>query len=65
MEFIHQTAQEVNSFKANSDVDIVPAANILCKVEPPMPVSSSRCSTFKLTDKDFLNIQNAFENFDV
>ena len=60
MEFIHQTAAGVNNFKATTDVDSVSIQDILIKIESPVPVSSSRCSTVKLTNEDFDRVQEAF-----
>ena len=59
MEFIHQTAAGVNSFKT-TDVDSISVEDVLVKVESPIPVSSSTCSTVKLTNEDFDHIQEAF-----
>ena len=53
MAFIHQTAAGVNSFKTTTNVDSMSVEVCLIKVELPSPVSSSRCSTVKLTNKDF------------
>ena len=60
MEFIHQTAAGVNSFKTTSDVDSISVEDVLIKVESLSPVSSSRCSTVKLTNEDFDRIHEAF-----
>ena len=61
MGFTHQTAAGVNNFKtATNDVDSVSVQDVLIKVESPVPVSSSRCSTVKLTNDDFLHIQESF-----
>ena len=38
MEFVHQTAADVNSFKPKNDVDVVPVHDILMTIESPMPV---------------------------
>ena len=63
MEFIHQTAAGVNHFKTTKDVDFVSVQDVLIKVESPVPVSSSRCSTVKLTNEDFHRIQESFNAY--
>ena len=63
MEFLHQTAADANNFKTTNDVASVPASDVILAVEAPMPVSSSRCSTVKLTESEFTNIKEAFEKF--
>eukprot|EP00112_Aurelia_sp_Birch-Aquarium-sp1_P023526 Seg7039.2 transcript_id=Seg7039.2/GoldUCD/mRNA.D3Y31 product="hypothetical protein" protein_id=Seg7039.2/GoldUCD/D3Y31 len=63
MEFLHQTSADANNFKTTNDVDSVSASDVILTVDAPMPVSSSRCSTVKLTEQDFANIKEAFEKF--
>ena len=60
MRFIHQTPAGVNSFKTTTDVDSISVEDVLINVESSSPVSSSRCSTVKLTNEDFDRIQEAF-----
>jgi len=63
LEFIHQTSQDVNSFKTVNDTDSVPISDILLQVQAPTPVSSSRCSSFHLNDSDFQRVTSAFKDF--
>eukprot|EP00112_Aurelia_sp_Birch-Aquarium-sp1_P019466 Seg4820.5 transcript_id=Seg4820.5/GoldUCD/mRNA.D3Y31 product="hypothetical protein" protein_id=Seg4820.5/GoldUCD/D3Y31 len=63
MEFLHQTSADANNFKTTNDVDSVSASDVILTVDAPMPVSSSRCSTVKLTEQDFANIKEAYEKF--
>ena len=37
MEFVHQTAEDINCFKPTNDIDTVPAGDILIKIESPTP----------------------------
>ena len=53
LEFIHQTAENVNCFKPTNDRDKDLAGDILT------PPSSSRCSTVKLTDSEYQRVQEA------
>jgi hypothetical protein len=62
MEFVHQTAEDVNCFKPTNDIDTVPACDILIKIESPTPLSSSRCSTVKFTDSEYKHVQEAFRS---
>ncbi|CAB4004220.1 Hypothetical predicted protein [Paramuricea clavata] len=62
MEFVHQTAEDVNCFKPTNDIDTVPACDILIKIESPTPLSSSRCSAVKLTDSEYQHVQEAFRS---
>ena len=62
MEFVHQTAEDVNCFKPTNDIDVVPTGDILLKIEAPTPLSSSRCSTVKLTDSEYHSVQQAFRS---
>ena len=63
MELIHQTAAGANSFKTTNDIDSVSLEDVLLKVEPPMPVSSSRCLMVKRTNEDFDRIEEAFNEY--
>ena len=60
MQFIHQTPAGVSSFKTTTDVDSISVEDVLINVESSSPVSSSRCSTVKLTNEDFDRIHEAF-----
>ena len=51
MEFLHQTSADANNFKITNDIDSVSVSDIIVKVDSPMPVSSLRCSTVKLTEQ--------------
>ena len=63
LEFVHQTAPDVNNFKSTTDVDTVPLSHVLLHIDPPMPISSSRCSSFKLQDPDFKLAKASFRDF--
>ena len=62
MEFVHQTAEDINCFKPTNDIDTVPAGEILIKIESPTPLSSSRCSRVKLTGFEYQQVQEAFKS---
>ena len=63
LEFVHQTAPDVNNFKSTTDVDSVPLSHILLHIDLPMPISSSCCPSFKLQDGDFHKVNASFKNF--
>ena len=62
LEFIHQTSPDVNCFKLADDVDSVNIDDIFLEVCQPTPLSSSRCSTFRLSDEDFKAVLSSYEN---
>ena len=63
LEFVHQTAPDINNFKSTTDVDSVPLSHVLLHIDPPMPISSSRCSLFKLKDPDFKQVKASYRDF--
>ena len=63
LEFLHQTAPDVNNFKSTTDADSVPLSHVLFHKDPLMPISSSRCSLFKLQDPDFQQVKASFRDF--
>ena len=63
LEFVHQMAPDVNTFKSTTDVDSVPLSDVFLHIDPPMPVSSSRCSSFRLQDEDFQRVKDSFKEF--
>lgn len=63
MEFIHQSSQEANSFKLANDVAIMATSQIFTPVQPPVPISSSRCNSLKLSDLDFKLVRDKYREF--
>ena len=63
LEFIHQTAQDVNRFKTANDIDTIPEGDVLTEVLTPTPVSSSRCSLLQLTDEDYTTVLKSYNSF--
>ena len=63
MEFVHQTAADTNNFKTTNGIDVVPVNHISMKACSPILVSSSQCSTAKLTDNDFDLVKETFLKF--
>ena len=64
MAFLHQTSANANNFKITNDVDSVSVSDFMLRVDAPMPISSSRCSTVKLGEKDFAEIKKSFLTFE-
>eukprot|EP00794_Sanderia_malayensis_P011415 gene11415-12605_t len=63
LEFVHQTAPDVNTSKSTTDVDSVPFSDVFLDIDPPMPVPSSRCSSFRLQDDNLQRVKDFFKDF--
>lgn len=63
-EFVHQTEQQMNQFKAVKDIAEVANENVFYQLlDVPRPISVSRTKYMKLSHDDFLKIKQAYENF--
>eukprot|EP00794_Sanderia_malayensis_P011449 gene11449-12645_t len=59
LEFVHQTAPDVNTSKSTTDGDSVPFSDVFLHIDPPMPVSCSRCSSFGLQEENFQRVKDS------
>ena len=60
MAFLHQTSPNANKLKITNNVDSVTVSDFVLRVDAPTPISSSRCSTIKLGEKDCRNKEKLF-----
>eukprot|EP00794_Sanderia_malayensis_P018372 gene18372-20222_t len=60
---IAETAPDVNTSKSTTDVDSVPFSDVFLHIDPPMPVSSSRCSFYRHQDDNFQCVKDFFKDF--
>ena len=52
-EFIHQTSPELNSFKVTNDKSWVRKQCVMLPVDPPYPMSTTRCNFLKQESNRF------------